>query len=211
MSQGNNLDGGRELEILRQHSPLVGSLISRLIEGINQTAKNAGVGSKGELEAPNPVNSVSVKGNLNPATNTLTVPNGSEILHWVHTHNAAINRGIQYITEIDTDPAFPNPHPIDGGTSRSGFHPLPTMDDNGTVVNYYLRVTPQMPGSVPGKPTVFGGVNGPTKINFSGTTKMSLLPSQVGGTARPGQGGKGLGPVLSRGPVGGPKRTVPTR
>jgi hypothetical protein len=162
------------------------------------------------MSAPNPVDSTQVAGTYNPATNTLTAP--GEILHWVHTHNAPLKRGIQYITEVDTDPAFPNPHPLDKGSSRSGFEHMPTFKDDGiTPQPLFLRVVPQYPGSAPGKPTVFGGKNGPIKIQMTGTTGMTLLTSQVGGTAGPQQGGKGLGTVQARGPVGGPKRTVPTR
>jgi hypothetical protein len=160
----------------------------------------------GELEAPNPVDSTSVSGTYNASTNTLTAP--GEFLHAVHTHNAPLTRGIQYITEIDTDPGFPNPHPIDGGSSRTVFSTLPTNSSANSPQAYYLRVTPQYPGSVPGRPTVFGGVKAPTKIVMSGSTTADLLPSQSGGTARPGQGGKGLGPIPARPPVGGPKRKL---
>jgi hypothetical protein len=207
MSQGNKLDGGRELEILRQKDGLVGSLISRVIAGVNQLAKNVSAGSMGELEAPAPVDSTQVAGSYDSGSNTLTATSG--ILHWVHTHNAPITRGIQYVTEVDTDPGFPNPHPIDSGSSRSGFHPMPKFQDDGiTVQPLYLRVTPQYPGSVPGEPTVFGGNRNPIKIVMGGTSGMTLLSSQSGGTARPGQGGKGIGPVVARGPVGGPKRNL---
>jgi len=142
------------------------------------------------------------------ANNVLTAP--GELLHFTVTHNAAIQRGIRYIAEVDTDPSFPSPHPIDLGTSRSGFRSLPTKDDSHQPVGYYLRVTPQMPGSAPQKPTVYGGLQGPTQIVMSGNTSMSLLPSQAAGTAKPGQGGQGLGKVQSRGPVGGPKRNTPS-
>jgi hypothetical protein len=122
-----------------------------------------------------------------------------------------LKRGIQYITEIDTDPAFPNPHPLDHGSSRSVVTTLPTKNGSGVTQNYFLRVIAQYPGSAPSRPTVYGGKNGPIKIQMSGTTDMALLTSQVGGTATPQQGGKGLGTVQARGSVGGPKRTVPTR
>lgn len=204
MSQASQLDGGRELELLRQNDPLTGSLLQRVIDGVNRLAKNAGVGSMAEAPAPNPVDNTQVKGTFDASTNTLTAP--GEILHWVHTHNAPLDRGIRYVTEVDTDPSFPNPHQIDGGSARSGFMHLPTKDDNAVAQGYYLRVTPQYPGSAPGKTTVFGTAGGPTKILMSGTTEMSLLPSQAAGTARPGQGGQGLGAVQSRPSVGGPKR-----
>jgi len=136
----------------------------------------------------------------------LTAP--GEILHFVHTHNVPLNRGIRYITEIDTDPSFPSPHPVHETTSRSGFVHLPALNDSGVAVGYYLRVTAQYPGSKPTRPVVFGGLQGPTKILMTGTTQMTLLQSQAAGTAKPGQGGQGLGATRSRGQVGGPKRQL---
>jgi hypothetical protein len=201
--QGTQLDGTRELAILRQQNPLLGNLISRVIDGVNRLARNTAASPLGELPAPPPVDSTQVQGTL--SGNVLTVP--GEIVHFVHTHNVPLQRGIRYITEIDTTPNFTNAHPIDTGSSRSGFVTLPTKN-GGVTVKYYLRVTPQLPGSGPAKPTVFGGLGGPTAIELSGTTDMALLPSQSAGTAKPGQGGQGLGAVVFRGPVGGPKRSL---
>lgn len=203
-NQGTEFDGGRELAILRQRDPLTGSLLQRFIDAVNRGLGRANVSVSGELPAPPPVDSISVKGTL--SGNTLTAP--GEFLHFVHTHNVPLNRGIRYITEIDTDPNFPSPHQIADTTSRSGFVMLPTNNDTPALVNYYLRVTPQYHGSAPAKPTVFGGLQGPTAINMSGTTNATLLTSQSGGTAKPGQGGQGLGAVAVRGPVGGPKRNL---
>jgi len=201
---GAQFDGGRELAIIQQRDPFLGSLIQKVIDAVNRTATNAGVSSLGELPPPPPVDSISVQGNL--TDNVLTVP--GEILHFVHTHNSPIERGIRYLTEIDTDPNFSSPHVIHDTTSRSGFVHLPTNDNNINPITYYLRVTPQMPGSAPQKPTVYGGLQGATPILMTGGTNMSLLPSQAAGTARPGQGGQGLGRVQSRPSVGGPKRRL---
>lgn len=197
-------DGGRELEIIRQRDPFLGSLLQKIIDAGNRTATNAGVSSLGELPAPAPVDSTSVQGTI--VDNVLTAP--GEILHFVHTHNSPLQRGIRYVTEIDTDPSFPNPHPLHETTSRSGSIALPANDNGGNPVAYYLRVTPQMPGSAPQTPTVFGGLQNPTKILLTGSTRMTLLPSQAAGTARPGQGGQGLGRVQSRPAIGGPKRSL---
>ncbi len=204
MSGGIQLDGTRELAIVRQNNPLLGNLLARVIDGINRLAGNVGASALGELPPPPQVDSTSVKGSL--SGNVLTVP--GEILHFVHTHNVPLNRNIQYTTEIDTTPNFTAPHPFVISTSRSGAISLPTKDDNGDVVSYYLRVVPQYFGSKPAAPTVFGGLGGPTAIKMTGTTAMSLLASQAAGTAKPGQGGQGLGAVVSRGPVGGPKRVL---
>lgn len=202
--QGTQFDGGRELALWVKQNAFQGSLIGRMIDALNRLAKNLGASPLGELPPPPRVDSVSVKGTL--AGNVLTAP--GEILHFVHTHNVPLNRNIQYTTEIDTSPNFTNAHPILVSTSRSGFVHLPTKDDSAAMVSYYLRVTPQYFGSGPAKPTVFGGLQGPTAIQMSGTTQMSLLPSQAAGTASPGQGGQGLGATVYRGPVGGPKRAL---
>jgi len=204
MPQGVQLDGTRELTDIRQRDPLAASLLQRMIDGINRLATNVGASAIGEAPPPAPVDSTTVAGTL--VNNVLTAP--GEILHFVHTHNAPLNRGIRYITEIDTDPSFPAPHPVLETTSRSGFVHLPANVNAGTPATYYLRVTAQYPGSKPTQPTVYGGLSGPTQILMTGSTNMTLLASQAAGTARPGQGGQGLGAVRSRGPVGGPKRQL---
>lgn len=202
MPQGNALAGGRELALLKQQNPIVGQLLDRVIESVNRLATNATVSpTAASLPAPEPVNSTQVKGSYNPTTNILTAP--GEILHFVHMHNTTITRGIQYVTEVSAnDPNFSSPHAIDTGASRSGFTHLPAKDDDGNPVVYYLRVTPQHQGSLPAKPTVFGTAQAPTGIVMTGSTQMSLLPSQAAGTARPGQGGQGLGVVQQRPPLG---------
>lgn len=204
MPQSTNLDGGRELSKIKVERPLDGSLWQRTIDAINRLAKNAGVGAVGELPAPPPIDGIEVKGVF--SGNTLTVP--GEILHWTIQHNSPIQRGIQYITEIDTDPSFSNPHSFDHGASRSGFAMLPTLDDNGNPATYYMRSIAQYHGSAPAPPTVHGGILGPIGIQMSGTTQMSLLPSQTAGTAKPGQGGQGLGKVSSRSQVSPTKRVL---
>ena len=205
MPQGTKFDGGRALAKLVKDDPLTGALIGQVIDALNRVADNAAVSSQGQLPAPPPVDSTSVAGGL--SNNTLTAP--GEILHFVHTHNSPLKRGIQYVTEISAnDPSFSSPHPIDTGTSRSGFVHLPAKDNDGNAVNYFIRVTPQLHGSQPATPTVFGGLGNPTKIVMTGSTRMTLLASQAAGTAKPGQGGQGLGKVTNRGPVGGPKRVL---
>lgn len=207
MPQGSQLDGGRELAIISQENPLLGSLLAKHETAINKTSTNAQVSSISELPAPPPIDSISVAGSLNTAGTILTAP--GEFLHWTHIHNVPVNRGINYSAEIDTDPSFSNPHPIDQGFSRSGFTTLPTNNSLGSPVSYYLRGLVQYPGSAPAKPTVYGGLQGPIKIVFSGSTNATLLASQSGGTAHPGQGGQGLGKVLTRTPLG-PKRDFST-
>lgn len=204
MPQGVKLDLGRQIAQLRMKDPLSAEAVQHLVDAVNRLADNTATSPIGELPPPPPVDSISVAGTL--GSNILTAP--GEILHFVHTHNVPINRGIRYVTEIDTDPSFPAPHPILDTTSRSGFVHLPANDGSNVPHAFYLRTTPQYPGSAPAKPTVFGGLQGPTKILLTGTTRMNLLTSQAAGTAKPGQGGQGLGKVRSRGSVGGPKRQL---
>jgi hypothetical protein len=203
LAQSSNLDGGRELEIVRQEQPFLGALLDRIIRGVNRLAVNSGVGTIGQAAPPPPVDNTQVAGNL--SNNVLSVP--GEILHFVHTHNTPLQRGVLYVTEIATDSAFSNPHSLPETTSRSGFVTLPTNDSQGNQVSYYMRVTTTYPGSGPSKPTVYGGLQGPTQIQMGGSTNLTLLTSQGAGTSLPGQGGQGIGKVQARAAVGGPKRS----
>jgi len=202
------LEGGRELPYLSQRDAYLGSILRRIIAAINLTAKNASVSSVGKLSPPDAVDNVQVQGNYDSTSNTLTCT--SEHLHWVITHNSEIKKGIQYLSEIDTDPNFPQPHVIDHGASRSGFLHLPAFQSDGvTPQAYYLRSYAQYHGSDAGPRTTFGGTNGATTIFMTGTSGNTLLPSTGSGTASATgeQGGKGLGNVLVR-PASGPKRNL---
>jgi hypothetical protein len=201
------LSGGRELSKIRQKDPTTAFLLGRIIDSVNATAKSAAVSPVGVLSPPPPIDAIQVKGTFDPSTNTTTAP--GEILHFTLTHNQAIQKGVQYISEVDTDPNFPAPHQIDHGCSRSAFLTLPTFkDDQSTKNTYYVRSYAQYHGSDPAKPTVFGGLAGATKIVMSGINSASPLPSQGSGTARNGQqGGQGIGKVLNR-PAPGPKRNL---
>jgi hypothetical protein len=211
MANKARLDGGRELTFLSQKDPYLGSLLQRMIDSVNHLAKNSAVGAVGKLSPPDPVNDINVQGDFDSGTNTLTVP--SEILHFTLTHNAPVQKGVRYFSEISTDPDFRQPHVIDHGTSRTGFVHLPELDGDGNAHTYYMRSYPQYAGSDPQKPTVYGGLHAATKIVMNGGagtgSKMNLLGSTGSGTASPNgqQGGKGLGVVLNR-PAPGPKRNL---
>ena len=207
MSRGANeeLQGGRELNYVAQRDAYTGTLFSRVIEAINTLAKNSAVAAVGKVPPPPPVDNINVKGNL--VNGVLTAP--SEILHWTLEHAQAVNKGIQYISEIATDPNFTAPHILDHGCSRSAFLHLPAKDDNGNVQSYFLRSYAQYHGSDPAKPTVHGNLGGAIAIQMTGSSQTSLLPSKGSGTASPNgqQGGHGLGIVLER-PAPGPRRNV---
>jgi hypothetical protein len=205
--QGRNarLEGGQELTYVTHKDALHGSLLARIIEAVNTLAKNANVSAVGKLPPPAPVNGIQVQGSQ--AGNVITAP--SEHLHFVITHNAELDKGARYISEIATEPNFLQPHIVDHGCSRTGFVHLPTMYNDGKVQTYYLRSMVQYRGSDASKPTVLGGLAGATQIQMTGTSKSSLLPSTGSGTASPTgmQGGKGLGDVITR-PAPGPKRSL---
>jgi len=209
MAQGGNqqLEGGRELEYLAQKDTYLGNLLRKIISAVNTTARNASVSSVGLFPTPPKVDTINVAGTFSADTNTITTT--SEHLHWTIEHNQQVHKGIQYFSEIDTDPNFTQPHVIPHNTSRTGYKSMAALDDNGAPNVYYLRSYAQYHGSDPSEPTVLGGMNNPTKIVLTGTSKLSLLPSKGSGTASTSgqQGGKGLGDVLTR-PAPQTKRSV---
>ena len=208
MAKGTNaqLSPSRELSFVNQKDPLLGSLLRKVINAINTTAVNVAVSSIGKLPPPPPIDVITPQGTLTPK-NALQV--SGEVLHFTMAHNQAIQKGVQYVSEIDTSPNFTQPHVIDHGASRSAFVSLPTFQNDGvTKQTYYLRSYAQYHGSNPSKPTVYGGANGAIPITMGGTSAATLLPSHGSGTAKNGQqAGVGLGVVLNR-PAPGPKRNL---
>jgi hypothetical protein len=196
-----HLTGGRELNYLTQKDNYLGSFLSRVVEAVNTLATNAGVAAVGKTSPPPKIDSITVQGVQNG--NVIVCP--SEILHHVLVHNQSVNKGINYFSEVDTSPSFPNPHVIPHGPSRSSFITLPTFATptaaaNAQPTNYYLRSYAQNPGSDPSEPTVLGNIGGEIAIQMTGMSVTQLLPSTGSGTASPqgGQGGAGLGKVLTR-------------
>ena len=190
------LEGGQELTAIQQKDFNNGNILDRIIQAVNNLAKNVGASAVGKVDPPPPIQSVNVQGIQ--SGNTITCP--SEILHLTLNHTQELNKGVQYIHEISTEPNFLAPHIIDTGCSRSLFVHLPAQDNNGNPQVYYHRAYAQMHGSDPQKPTVFGGLAGPTQIVMTGSSKTSLLTSTGSGTAsaQGTQGGHGLGVVLTR-------------
>ncbi len=214
------LEGGQELAKINQQDFNQGSLFKRIVDAVNSLALNLGASAVGKLSPPDPIDSIQVSGTQ--SGNVITCP--SEHLHFTVTHNSELNKGVQYIHEISTDPNFSAPHVIDSGCSRSVFIHLPSVQADGVTPNtYYLRSYPQYHGSDPQKPTVLGGLAAATQIRLTppsvtvtafntpvpAASAANILPSTGSGTASPQgtQGGKGLGTVLTR-PAPGPKRSL---
>lgn len=192
-----DLDGGEFLADLLNKDVRHGMLLQRIITAVNNTASASGVAPVGEVNAPTPPDAIKVAA-------------AGEMLHVSLTHNAPVNRGVEYFTEISTNPAFSQPVVYHHGTSRTPPpFPLPTKNGSGSTVNYYARSYSQYRGGPPSSPVVFGGVGSPTPITMGGTTQLTLLPSSGSGTA-PSNGqsaGQGFGKQSTRPPVG-PKRSV---
>lgn len=158
------------------------NFLQRIVDAINNVAKGAGVAVSGDLPAPPPVNAITVKAR-------------GEMVHATLTHNAEVDRSINYFLEADTSTSFTQPHVMDLGSSRSHIFTLPTFNDAGGPQQWYLRAYAQRPGGKPSTPTVLGGIVNPTAIQLQGTTKMTILPSTGSGTASTTgqQGGSGRG------------------
>lgn len=164
------LDGGRELAEVTSKNGRLGSLLQRVIDGVNGLAKNVAADPVGQTSPPNPPNAVAVK-------------SSGEMVHIAINHTGELSRGVKYFSEISTNPSFSQPLIVDHGASRTS-HPitLPTHDDDGNLHSYYIRSFAQYPGSAPSAPTTYGGANSPTPVNLSGTTRMTPLPSTGSGT-----------------------------
>lgn len=201
-SQGNaSLDGGQFLSELlagRLTPVRVGQLFQKVIGYMNGLASSAANSGSGEIAPPPPLNS-------------LTVKTSGEQVHVQISHPGAIQRGVQYFTEVGVnDPGFTQPIVIDHGASRTS-HPfvLPTNDDAGVANKFYLRAYAQYHGSKRSGYAYWGQPQAPTAVVLGGTTNMTPLSSNGSGTASNAgtQGGEGLGNNLFR-PGAAPKRAT---
>lgn len=192
-----DLDGGEFLAHLLNTDVRQGMLFQRIITAVNATAKAAGVAPVGRMSAPTPPDGIQVAA-------------AGETVHVSLTHNAPVNSGIHYFTEISTNPAFNQPIVHDHGTSRTPPpFTLPTKDGNGNTQSYYFRSYSQYLGGAPSASVVHGGAASPTPVTMGGSTQLTLLPSSGSGTA-PANGqsaGQGFGKQSSRASLG-PKRQV---
>jgi hypothetical protein len=187
MSSKGILSGGRALTQWIQRDATQGSLLQKIINGVNTLADNTAASAVGRLPPPPPIDGLNV-----------TV--GGEYAHVTINHNAAIQQGIHYFVDAANNPDFIGAHPIHYGTSRTRdpIHLAP-LDSLGNPQSWYLRGYAQYPGSSPSKPVAYGGTE-PTAITTTGTTQLSWNPSTGSGTASNtgGQTAWGFGKIQTR-------------
>jgi hypothetical protein len=189
---GNNL-----LSLIEKENPRLGQYLRRyVVPAIKKTAQNAGVSATGKIAPPAPPESVNVT-------------TQGEFMQITVNHAAPIQKGIQYISHISTNPEFSQPLILDHGSSRSPLpFQLPTKDGSGAAINYYVRTLAQYPGSDPSPPTYHGG-DAPAAITLGGVTQMDLAAGTGSGTGSSNgqQSHVGLGTVIFRA-APAPKRNV---
>jgi hypothetical protein len=162
------LTGGRALTQWLQENATQGSLLQKIINAVNTLADNTASSAVGKLPPPPPPQSINV-----------TTPGG--FMQVTVNHSADIQKGIQYLTHISTDPQFSQPLIVDHGSSRSPApFSMPVFDHTGAPISYYVRTLAQYQGSDPSEPTIFGG-NAPTPITLNGATAF-LQPGTGSGT-----------------------------
>jgi hypothetical protein len=144
-----------------------------LVPSVQTIGSNAAVGASGNIPSPQPPESINVT-------------TAGELAQIVINHNAPIQKGVQYVTTIATNPQFTGGIVHDHGCSRCPPPVyLPTKDGSGNVHNYYFGTVAQYPGSPASAPTYFGGVS-PVAVNMGGSTQMTLQAGTGSGTASNG-------------------------
>jgi hypothetical protein len=186
MIAGNDL-----LAQIENDNPKLGQYLRNyVLPAIQTTASNAAVDPSGTIAAPAPPESISVT-------------TAGELMQVVVNHTAPIQKGVQYLTHIATNPQYADAIIVDHGASRTPPHiNLPTKDSLGATHNYYVATVAQYPGSPPSVPAKAG------PFTMSGTTEMDIQPGTGSGTAsNGGQTLVGLGKSQIRLAVGA-KRQV---
>lgn len=155
-------------------APKLGQYLRRYVVGaIQKLGSNAAVSPVSKIAAPAPPESISVT-------------TSGELMQIVVNHSAPIQKGIQYISHIATNPQLSGAIILDHGSSRCPPHiSLPTKDGSGNTHSYYIATVAQYPGSDPSAPTFYGGVN-PVAVQMGGTTQMNIQAGTGSGTAANG-------------------------
>lgn len=167
-------------------------MMEQIERHVNNGFQQIGISTAEKVSAPDP-----------PEKLDVTSDNGT--VHAVITHNATIQKNINYFVEASAnDPSFKQPHVFPLGPSRTMFKTLPTKDGNGDDINWHFRTYAQYHGSPASDPVNFGEKYNPTPVVVGGATQFTPIKSTGSGTA-PANGqlaGQGLGTDFQRGPVG---------
>jgi hypothetical protein len=192
-----SIGGNDLLAHVEKEWPRLGQYLRRYVApAIETTAQNAGVSPTGKIAPPAPPESINVT-------------TAGEYMQITVQHSAPIQKGIQYISHVSTNPQFSTPLIHDHGSSRAPMpFPLPTKDASGNTLSYYVRTIAQYQGSDASAPTYFGGAS-PVAVTMGGTTQMTLQPGTGSGTGASNgqQSAVGLGATIFR-PAPAPKRSV---
>ena len=195
------IDSSQFLKKIKNKDPHLGNLLENWFDAVNTALHHVGVDIKGKLQPPPPIAA-------------LNVVAGSDHVHVTINDPSAISKNVQYFVEYSVgDPTFAQPHVEELGASRGRVLALPAKNGSGTVQNYYFRAYSQYHGSDPQtKKAYFGSLGAPTAVTLTGSSQLTMLPSQGSGTGRADgtQGGAGIGLVEQRAPVG-PKRPLAPR
>lgn len=179
---GNDL-----LSQIENENPKLGQYLRQyVLTAIQTTARNAAVDPSSTVQAPEPPSSIKVS-------------TAGETVQVNVNHTSPVQRGVQYITHIATNPQFSGAMIHDHGCSRAPVtFNLPTKDGSGNTHSYYFATVAQYPGSQPSAPTYYGGAQ-PTAVTLSGSTQLDLTPGTGSGTAENGgQALVGLGKAQVR-------------
>jgi hypothetical protein len=191
------LDSSQFLKKIKNQNPHLGNLLEAWFDQMNTALHQVGVDIKGKAQPPPPIAG-------------LNVAPGTDHVHVTINDPSAINKNVQYIVEYSVgDPSFAQPHQEDLGASRGRVLSLPAKTSLGAAQTYYFRAYSQYFGSDPqSKHAYFGQRGNPTAVTLTGSSQLTLLPSQGSGTGRADgtQGGAGLGFVTTRAVIG-PKRS----
>ena len=181
--------GGQYITELALKDTHTAQFFQKFINYVNGLATAVAATGSGEVTPPPPIASMSVKV-------------AGEMVHVQHDHPGAIQRGVQYFTEVGVnDAGFNQPIVVDHGASRTSHpFPLPANDDQGTPINYYFRSYAQYHGSKRSEYAYHGSAHAPTAVTLSGSTNLTPLASTGSGTGSNNglQGGVGLGNTLFR-------------
>jgi hypothetical protein len=188
--------GGDELLTYVENnvSPKLAQYLRRyVVPSIEQLGQNVGASPTGYVPPPEPPQGLIIN------------PQGPENVQFTIQHTSPVQKGIEYFTELATQPSFAGARIEHHGTSRSPVSTLwlPTKDSGGNTHTYYARSYAQYPGSQR------SGYSPVVSFSMTGSTQADHTPSTGSGTAAPdgSQPGQGWGNNLQRAAVG-PKRNV---